>query len=350
MAFLSWLAGEDSLTSAALTVRAQTISPNDVGRLYWPAFFPRVNVNSTRINDIVTIDFRPVADRREWNKRGRQVHLKTPDTRLAEMIPIESYFKVEEQEIQRLVEQTMGNEALFRSVIGARIPERTDSLVGANWRRLEIDAMSAWATGSIVVRDPQGAAADKTVSLGFAAARYLNTAAWTALGADHYARFIAFMEDAIDMIGPVEGAVMRLGTFKAIQAAAPQGIMAVPLTRQQVQDRVSQDLGMPFSFMVIEDSHDVYTDGGLAVTRTKVWADQQVAAVPAGLQTGRTYFAPVARAYEILASAPDSGIDLNGNTVYREVANGAREATIECQVNALTIPDEQKVYVIDAGV
>lgn len=347
----TWIAEEQTLTSAALTVRAQAISPNDEGRLLWDAFFPRVDVDSIKLDEILTLDFRPVADRREWNARGRLVTTPTPQMREMEIVPIESYFNVGEREIQALVERNLNaNREVYRRIIGASIPARVDSLVSADYRRIEIDAMTAWALGTITQRNPQ-TGATFAASFGFSSGRYQTAGtAWSNSGLNAYEEFLAWLEDGVDAVGSVSGAVMRLATFKAIQADAPQGIQALRLTRAGVQERLSDELGTPFTFYIVEESHDIYTSGGTEVSRTKAWPANRIALVPDGEVVGSTAFAPVARAAEADTNAPDAGIDVRGVTVYREVSGGGRQLTVEAQVNAMPIPDEQRCWVINAGV
>ena len=132
MANFAWMAQVAALSPAALTVQAQTLSPNDNGRLLWDLFFPRVNVNSVRLSEINTVDDRPAADRREWNARGRLIPVLTPAQRKLEMVPIEAYDKIDELEMQYLMEGTFGaNQAIIEQQIGVRLPARTDRLAMA---------------------------------------------------------------------------------------------------------------------------------------------------------------------------------------------------------------------------
>lgn len=344
----SWLQQEDELTSEALTVRAQTISPNDDGVLLWDAFFPRTDVDSIKLSEITTLDFRPAASRREWNQGGRRIPLKTPDIREIEITPVESFFKIGEQEIQRLAERTLGNESVFRDIVGSRIPDRSDGLVQANYRLIEVEAFEAWANGQITVKNPE-TGQTTTVSFGFDSSRYQTAGTDWATAANAYDEFISFMEDSIDKVGQVSGAVMRLATFQEIQADAPQPNNVV-LTRRQVRERVQDELGTPFTFFILENTVDVFDDAGLATTRTKIWPTGKVAAVPQGEVVGSTAFAPVARAMELARQVPEAGIDIRGQTVYHNAENAAKALEVQAQVNPITIPDEQRVNVIDAGV
>jgi len=350
MSTFSWIQSESTLSPVALTVRAQTISPNDNGTLTWDRFFPRRNVDSVDLRDITTLDRRPAADRREWNARGRYIPVLTPAQREMSMVPIEAYDKIEEKELQRLAEQTRGNTDIFRNVIGVSIPERTDTLVSADYRRLEIDAMTAWSLGYIRQYNPQRGDFFQA-SFGFAASRMTTAAtAWNDAGVNAYDLFVAWLLDGVDLIGPIDGAMMRRATLNAILADAPNLPNQVKMNMSQLADRVQADFGFAFQFVVNESSIDVFDDGGTAVTRAKVWPAARVAAIPAGGMVGVTAFAPVRRAMELSNQVPGAGIDVNGVTVYHEEANGGRELTLEAQLNAMPIPDEQKVYVINAGV
>jgi hypothetical protein len=354
MTIFAWVAAERALTAAALTVRAQTIPLNDQGRLLWDAFFPRRDVDSVKVANITTIDFRPVSDRREWNARGRLINMKTPNVGDIEMVPIEAFFKLGEREVQDLLERTIGNEALFRQMVGTSIPDRTDVLAQANARRIEVDAFRVWTNGEIVAKNPvTGTTFTATFDFPTRATRYTTAAtAWNDAGRNAYNDHLAWLISAIDAIGPIEGSMMRLATMNAILADAPRTaeLVNVQPTRSDVERRIQDQLGMPFRFFINESTLDVYTDGGIATTRAKVWATGKVAAIPAGGNVGFTAFAPVARAYEVSNAAPEAKIDIRGQVAYTESGNGGRDLTIECQVNAMPIPDENRIFVIDAGV
>ncbi len=346
----TWMAQVEDLAPAALTVRAQALSPNDNGRLLWDVFFPRADVDSINLQDITTLDDRPAADRREWGARGRLIPILTPAQRKMRIVPIEAYDKINELEMQHLMEGAFGNNAIVQDVIGVRIPDRTDRLAMADYRRLELDAMQAWATGTIIQRNPQNAAQTFTASFGFPSSR-IQTAgtAWNA-AANAYNELTAWYEDAIEASGPGEGVMLRLATLREILADAPDLPNGVSMTRTQLADRVSQDIGAPFQFFVNENSLDVFDDGGTAVTRTKVWPAEQVAFIPAGREVGRSAFAPVVRAMELSNQVPEASIDVRGVTIYHDSGNGGRELEIDAQLNAMPLPDESKVFVIDAGV
>ncbi len=349
----NWINTEQLLTNAALTVRAQARSAIDLGLVNSPAFFPRVDARGVKLSDITTLDARPVADRREWNAPGRQIPLAVPSFRDVEMIPVESYFKLEEQEMQKIMEGALGNEAVFRQIVGPDIPTRVDRLVSANIRRIDLDAFRAWALGVITVRNPQGSGADKTVDFQFSSSRYTTPTAWTGTPTTGTAwtQFLTETYNAETLMGATRGAVMRRSTFVAIQYTAPLGTnQAYPLSRAELERRLGEELGHPFTIIVFEDSVDVFDDGGQAYTRTKIWPANRVAWIPDSGIIGSTYYAPTVNGFQMANASPDMAIDVRGMSVVRTVANEGKELSVRCQVNALAVPNEQALYVVNAGI
>jgi hypothetical protein len=335
----------EELSPASLTVVAQTISANNTGRLRWPLFFPRRNVDSVDLREVTTVDFRPVSDRREWNSRGRLISTVAPPTRELSMIPVEGYYKWDEYEINKLSAQANGNSEVINQIIGRSIPSKVAQIVEANDRRIEVDAFTAWATGTNVAKNPQ-TGTTHTVSFDFAADR-LTTAgtAWDDNSVNAWDLLIAFIEDAQDKIGPVVGVVLRTALHREIHADAPNTALGAIIPRGQLADAVSNELGIPFNFFLFDDTADVYVDGGITTTPTNIWPAGYIAAVPSGGIVGQTAFAPVIRAQEVARQSGTSGIDQRGQTVYYEESVMGRDLTVEVQVNPFTIPNEQKLRV-----
>jgi hypothetical protein len=350
----TWMAAEEELGAAALTVRAQTVDPTDRGQLLWDRFFERRNVDQTKLSSLTTQNVRITSDRREWNARGRYISLVAPPRRELEWVPIEGYFKLEEKEINDLLNEVRGNQALFRSIIGVRIPERTDTLAAANWRRLELDVFEAWTLGQITSMNPQ-TGQTFTVDYGFDPARYQTaTTPWGTGGTNAYNEFLAWWQDMYVALGPLAGAMMRLSTQNAIVRDAPNpmpgAIAGLNPTLTQVRQRIQDETGRPFQFFINENTVDVHSDAGIATERIKVWPEHVMAAVPADYRIGTVAFAPVARAYDISTQTPEAGIDIRGITVYHEIGNGGRELTVEGQFNPMPDPDEGRLGVINVGV
>lgn len=335
----------EELSPQSLTVVAQTISRNNTGRLRWPIFFPRRNVDSVDLKEVTTIDFRPVSDRREWNSRGRLIPSLTPPTRELSLIPVEGYYKWDEYEINKLATISNGNSEIVSQIIGRSIPSKVAQIVEANDRRIEVDAFTAWATGTQVAKNPQ-TGTTHTVSFGFPSDR-LTTAgtAWDDNSVNAWDLLISFLEDAQDKIGPVAGVVLRTALHRAIHANAPNGPLGTSIPRGRLAEAVSDELGIPFNFFLFDDTVDVFNDGGTSYTTTNVWPAGYIAAVPSGGVVGNTVFAPVVRAMEIARQSGAPGIDVRGQTVYYEESVMGRDLTVEVQVNPFTIPNEQKLRV-----
>lgn len=350
----TWMAKEEELSAAALTVRAQAVDPTDQGLLLWDQFMPRRSVDQTKLSSLRNRNVRITADRRDWNLRGRYIPLVTPAGKELEWIPIEAYFKLEEKEINDLMNEVRGNQALFRDVIRVRIPERTDDIASANYRRLELDVMSAWANGGFNSMNPQtGAVAN--IDYGFDVGRYqVAGVAWSDATVNAYDEFLGWWADALAEVGPMAGVMLRQATRRAIQLDAPNAmpgaVADLTPTITQVEARIRDETGMPFRFFINENTVDTFVDAGVTRQQTKTWPAQKIAAIPADNRIGETAFAPVVRAYEISDQTPEAGVDVRGVTVYHEIGNGGRDLTVEGQFNPMPDPDEARIFVMNAGV
>lgn len=345
-----WLTESEDLSEPALTVRAQTVSPNDDGRLLWDTLYERAEVDSVELEDVTTLDYRPATDRREWNANGRHVPLQTPTRRKVEIVPIEGYARIDEKEMQKLGAQAMGNEEIFQRLISARLPDRVEMIALANYRRLELDSFAAWLLGIITQRNPQDASKTYAASFGFSSDR-IETAgtAWNDAGVNAWDEFIAWITDAHDEIGGASGAMMRRTTYNAIRADAPTSLQGTMLTRTQLEQLVTDEIGNEFNFFVNERTVGQFTDGGIVTASVNVFTAQKVAAIPADGRIGRVAFAPVIRA-DSLAPLEDAGIDIRDNRVFYEDSNNGKSLQVDVQMNPMPIPDESRLKVIDAGV
>lgn len=350
MSAFAWTETIDELSPAALTVMAQAISPNDDGTLKWDMFFPRQNVDSVDLKDVTTLDYRPASDRREWNQRGRLIPIKTPTTRDVSIVPIEGNYLWGEYELQKLNERSLGNAAIIAQIMQNDVPGRVAAIARANYRRLELDAFTAWALGTITQRNPQNASETFAASFGFDSARYQTAAtAWNDAGLNAYDELLAFLEDAIDAVGPIRGLVSRRNFITEVLSDAPDLAGGAQMTFVQLETRIQDDLGSEFRFYPMEDTVEVFTDGGTASTATKVWTAEKIAVVPASTSVGYSAFAPVVRAMDIARALPQAKLDTNGQTAFYEQHNNGRELTVEVQMNALPVPNEQKMFVMDVG-
>lgn len=346
----SWLQEVEELSPAALTVRAQALSPNDNGKLVGDIFFPRKNVPSIKLRDVIITDDRPAADRRPWNGRGRFIPIQTPQRREITIAPVEGYDKIEEEELNLLAETADGDQARLQREMGVTLPERSDNLVMSVYRRIELDIFNAWLNGVITQRNPQ-TGDEISASYDFAVGR-IQTALtpWGTGGTNAYDELVAWYEEGISEVGPGSGVALRISMMKRVLADAPTLQGGVKMTRSQLADRISQDLSAPFAFYTIEGTVHRFVDGGIQKQKVNVFSDpNKLAFVPADRIIGATAYAPVRRAGDLARQVPEAGIDRNGVVIYYEPGNGGRELEIDAQGNILPIPVEQNVWVIDAG-
>jgi hypothetical protein len=358
---LNWIEQEDNLGADMLTVRAQAQDVDDMDTLLHPALFPYQDTDSVELKNLVELDERLVAERREWNARGRRMHISTPDLEEIEMIPLEVNFKVGEKEQQALRERTLQNEDLFRQQLRVSIPERVDRMPPAIFRRVEIEAMEALATGEITVRlpdkeDGSGNLVTSTVPLSFASERIQTAStAWDDGSVNAYEENLSWLEDAETMVGAIQGQILRRSTLRAIQEDAPHPMPGAQSglrpTVSEVEEVLADELGLgDYTFYTVENTFDPYTGAGNATASQKVWPDGYTSVVPQGGIVGATYRAPVLRAMELAGQFPNAGIDTRGTTVYYDYENGGRTAAVECQANHMALPAEQRVFSIDTQV
>ncbi|MES2462916.1 MAG: major capsid protein, partial [Armatimonadota bacterium] len=340
-----------AISSASLTVRAQTVSPNDDGRLRWDQFLPRADVNSINLGEVLLPNSRPTADRRAWNAKGRRIPREMPSFRELEMVPIEAEDVIDEYYMQKLFERYDGNTQSILNRLQLDLPGTSLRLAASVYRRVEVDTFSALTTGIVTVRNPQDATKTYTASYGFDAARYETApTAWNDGGVNAYNLFTEWLSRSVDLIGGVEGVVLRQPTYNAIRADAPTLLNGERRSRQEMEEDISQETGQPFRFEIMENTVEIFDDGGVTKTITKVFPLEKILAIPPGRVIGSTPFAPVYRAQDIVRTAPQAGIDVNGVTVYHIEENDGKSLTTQAQANAIPSPDENKVAVIDAGV
>lgn len=343
-----WIETIENLTPAALTVRAQAIDPTDSGMLKWNIFAPRQDVPSTKLEDVLTLDNRFVSDRREWNAKGRQIPIRTPELRKLDFTPISAYQRLGEKELNDMANLTNGNQSLMAGIIGLDLPSRVEAMTKANYNRLEIDTVNAWTKGKIVQSNPEtGQTFD--INFNFSSGR-IQTAgtAWNDPGVNAYNEFIAFAKDAQEAVGVLAGFVMRRTILDVILADSPNNaITGKKLKLSELAADIGDELGSELTIAVWEDSLDTFDDGGTTTTRTKVFPSGTVAAVPAGGSVAKSAFAPVLSARSIAAEVPEARIDINGMTVFYVPENDGQGLLTRVQLNAFPVPDEEKVYVIN---
>lgn len=343
----NWLDQIAALTPANLTIREQARLAENPLDLRYRAIFPRVDAPSVKLSSITTIDFRPTGGRREWNAQGREIPEKLGPAREFEMVPINPTHHIDERQMQLLGEAGV-EELVRRGIIGGLTTWPT-RLADAAERQIERDAFEAWFSGIITVMDPK-TGQTVTVSLGFDQATSYPTAgtAWDDPGENAYDNLLAGLQAAQSKFGSVGGARTRRAVIREIVADAPDGPNGLRPTVTSLQDRVREE-GFPDVVLTIDErTYDAWTDGGHATTATNYVPAGLIAYQPANGVVGQTHVAPVTRAYDFLTGGNRSLA--NGVVIFRSEKNDGKTLLIEAQENALSLPEEQFVYVEDTGI
>jgi hypothetical protein len=246
-----------------------------------------------------------------------------------------------------MAEQMDGQQELIMDRIGARIPDRVDDNVDAVFRRVEMDAHKAWLDGEILVNNPEDGSTH-TASFEFDSARYPSED-WGANNA--YTSFLDHANKAQKRIrGGVAGAILPDKVMTEILKDAPQGDNGLKMTRREFRQRVEDELDQSFNIRIGDNrTADVFDGQGTATSETEYWQPGKVGFVPQGGRIGSTAFAPIARAYNYRADAGDR-VDVRQVAVFYVVKNEGKNLKVETQLNALPIPLEPFVYVVDSQI
>lgn len=346
MAF-NFLARVDAITPRNLTIREATRLAQNPNDLRWRAIFPRNPVDSIRLRDITTVDFRPVGGRREFNAQGREIPEMVGPVRDATIVPINPTHHIDEERMAILREPGIA-ELVQRGVI-ADVDRWARILADAADRQIERDAFLAWSTGAITVKDPKGGQdATQTVSLGFSASRYVTEGtAWNVVS-NAYNRLLFHVGEAVRLIGSVGVIRMRLATAQEVAADAPTGPNQIRATIGNVQDRLSEEGFGPVRIVIDERTYDDFTDGGSATAATAYIPTGRVLFQPANGVVGATHFAPVTRAEDYMGQSGIRRDQLQDFTVFYREKNDGKSLMVEAQANALSLPNESSVYVVNA--
>ena len=337
------------IDAAEVTVREQAYLEQNPEDLRWTSLMPRANKRSIKIASITNSDFRPVADRREWNSTGRYIPMRDVKVEDLEITPIEAFFRYDERFMQLLMGENANRIDLAIEAARAALPARWRELAEACHRRVEIDTFDAARTGIITARDPRTGTVTNLEFIVDAARRQAAGAAWTDENA--WDNFEAASEDAFDALGGLSGVTITRQLLRMLLRSAPVPVLAgFRQTKENLQSRMEDVLGTPFMFKVDRRQLDVFDGTGNAYTRTPVWNGTEILFHPPGGVVGEVAHAPVFRAQQMAGIASDTTLDQHGVTCFYEVENGGRSLKIEAQLNATPVPDEAKIYTYDAGV
>lgn len=346
-----WLETAKGLSSAALTVRAQTLPADNDGTLLYPLFFPRQNVDSMDLNEILELDDRPTASRREWDAPEKRLELELPETREISMVPLGADDLIGEKELDKIDSNTNGNETVFQEIVGVKIPARGMRLAKACLNQLEVDCFEVWATGKLTQHDPQSERV-YIVDYGIDADRIQAAGTPWAAAANSYNEFIAWLKDAKLAVGGLEGVMATGDVFDDIIADAPTGNDGVRLTGANLNQRIKDDAMIPrfawFEHNGAVDA-DVYENGRRRKRRVNVFPSRRLVAVPLGGTVGKAAHAPVRRARQLSNLLPEAEIDIRGVTVFHFGENDDKALKIVSQLNAFPVTNDGKVFSINVG-
>lgn len=335
-----------TLSSAALTRRAQELSPTNNGTLRYQTIMPRQNVDSTKLSELIETDFRPVGSYREWNANGQRLTFAPPKTTDISFTPIESDTLIDEQEMETLDQRYDGNAALILDNLKVSVPQRVNSLVDMNYRTLEDAVFRAWTKGTFIQKDPQ---TNRTfsISYGFTAGRIQTAgAAWTT--SNGYTNFIAWLKDGRSaMRGGIIGAMASSTVIETIIDAAPVLANGMRMNIDEFNRDIRSRVGFDFTFVSNDEEADFYTNGGKTTSRARFFEEGLIALIPSGGNIGKTAFAPVRRARALAAEVPEARIDVRGVSIFRFGENDNKALKIQAQLNAFPVPNENRVWVMD---
>lgn len=337
----------EQLNSYELTVREQARTQENDPTLQYPRFFPTNPVDSVKLADIEIVDLRLIADRREWNGDGRYIPTRKPKARLFEMVPLESWFAIGEREIQDLGERFGGDRQRIIEAARVSIPQRAQSLSSSIIWATEYESMLAWATGEIVVQNPE---TGKTyaASMQIDSSRYVTDATpWTSSNA--FDRLVLYAREAMNHIGTISGVKVRQDIAIKIAQSAPRLLEnETRMTLRQVNNYLSDELGTSFTIETDERIAEKFDGAGPQTSDVKLWPSNKVAFIPGNGTIGDLNAAPQFRAQDIpQVVANFEGFDQRGIRFYYSPMNNGKAIKVQAQANWLAIPNEQRVFVVD---
>jgi hypothetical protein len=346
MAF-DFLARVEALTATNLTIREQARLEQNPNELRWRSIFPKRLVDSVRLSEFATVDFRPAGGRRTWNAQPREIPEVLGPKRDWEIEPINPKHTIDERRLQHLRERAALPQGgmvrqLYDGGIIKDVDDWTSSLCDSADRQIERDAFEAWFFNIITVKDTKSNAAT-TVAMQIAADRYVTAGTTLAAATNAWRDFLGYARDARTKLGSLGGVRMRQSRLNEILIDAPavNGDMA---TLQSLTQRMSAEGFGNFAFIVDERTYDDFTDGGSAFAPLYYVPETRMAFQPANGIVGATAFAPVTRAWDYVDEARVRNV--RDFTTFYSAENRGMTLVLEAQANALSLPTEQFVYVV----
>jgi hypothetical protein len=349
MDLLNQLEAIEGLRAIDRTVSAQEVSPSDNGVLKYPVFFPSVDVKSTKLSEITIDTYRPVASRREWNGPDRLIPLRTPGTSDISMIPIGDYFSIGEEELQRYEEISGSEEERILREVGGDIESRTDGLVEAAYRRVEVDAFTLWATGKLIQDDPTTGHTVET-DFEFDSDRLMDASGTPWNSSNFSGNLLAWLLEAKVEIGGNLGGVLLSNVKRQLVKASYTFPTGITPSYAYIEQAYADELGIGnFRFVLNDDTVDLPHDGGTRFDSGRVWPITHLAAIPADGKIGRTARAPIAGLGALARQFPGAQLNRNGALIHYSSLNDGKGIKVRSQLHHLSIPNERRVATINVG-
>jgi hypothetical protein len=257
----------------------------------------------------------------------------------------------------RLSETNGANDALIKSAFNLSIDFSAMELAKACWRRVEADAFEAWGMGRITVRVPETNGTDVINISSIVPGRYTTPAPWNGVGVNAFDELIAWLRTGENTMGAIEGVLTTSAVYNRIRRDAPASAVvkfgtANTIKRQDLVDAISDQLDSQseFRFEVMENTLDVRTGQSNSTTKTRVWAQSRIAAIPRGGMIGNTHRVPSMRAQEVYNIAPAARVDTSGVALYPFGENSGKTLKLEAQLMAFPFPDIEKLWVANTGI
>lgn len=337
----------EELSPTYLTLRERArleLNPND---LRWRVQAPIRRVNSIKIGEFTTVDFRPAGGRRDWHAQPREIPQVLGTPRTWEMIPVNPSRTWNERDLQLLQERAQTPrggfvQAMYDEGIIDDVDTTATTLANASDVQVERDWYQSWFYNLLTVKDTKSNKA-ATVAIGNDASRYVAAPSTFAAAANAYTMFIDLLRDARTKLGSLGGVRFRQSLLTQILLDAP-AVNGDRATLASLRQRLSDEGLGEIALTVDERTYHDFVDGGSAYTEQFYVPSDRMAVVPANGVVGTTYVAPVTRAWKYVD--PSRVSDVRDFTIFHDSRDGGRTLVQEAQINALSIPNEQFVYVV----
>ena len=336
------------LTAADLTVREQARLAQNPNEMRWRAIFPRTDASDLEISQLTKVDTRFAAEFREFNADGREIPEVLGPKVEANLVPMTATHHIDEKRLAKLRAPNPRIARLVEDGVIGDVRTWPTRLANAVEWGTEYTAFTMWATNTITVKDPE-TGTSTTVSRGVSSDRYITeSTAWNDGSVNAYDRLLFRLGEAQRLMGSVGAVRMRRATAEAVRADAPNGPNALRPTIANIADRLSEEGFGQITLIIDERTVNVFDDGGSAYTATNLIPAEKVLFQPADGIVGATYDFPATRAYDYVSQ--DHRVNLNDTVVWYSEQNNGKTLLIEAEAIRLSLTDEQRVYVVDAGV